>query len=80
MNGDPIDCAIEWAEGDYPIPVVMPAHETRPGGDWESGVMAPEECLCRRSNLVAALTSPATNGTHYPIPLNSGIWSQSVGT
>jgi len=65
----------------------MPAHDKRPGGDWEAGmtapsplqsltnhmlgVMSPEECLCRRSNLVAALTNPLQEilwPSNYPIP------------
>jgi len=35
---DPVDLAIEWAAGDSPIPVIMPAHDKRPGGDWEAGM------------------------------------------
>ena len=47
-----------------------------------SGVMQPEECLCRRSNLYATLTTPNENGqntANYPIPTRSGIYSNTVG-
>lgn len=39
VNGDPVDCAIQWAAGEFPIPVIMPANEKRPGGDWEAGLL-----------------------------------------
>lgn len=36
---DPVDIAIEWGSGEQPpIPVIMPAHDKRPGGDWETGM------------------------------------------
>ncbi|KAM3076276.1 hypothetical protein ACMFMF_005610 [Clarireedia jacksonii] len=59
----------------------MPAHEKRPGGDWEAGVMQPEECLCRRSTLYASLTTPASDNltpNNYPIPDRAGIFSENV--
>jgi len=36
---DPVDLAVEWADGDpsLRIPVIMPANDKRPGGDWETG-------------------------------------------
>ncbi|RQM05374.1 hypothetical protein DH86_00004359 [Scytalidium sp. 3C] len=35
---DPIDLALDWALSEpRPIPVIMPADEKRPGGDWEIG-------------------------------------------
>ncbi len=43
--------------------------------------MSPEECLCRRSNLFATLTTPGAGnhvGSNYPIPANSGIYSATV--
>lgn len=94
IDGDPIDVALDWDEynrkGDTasaignpveagPIPVVSMANEKRAGGDWESGLIAPEECLCRRSNLVHTLTMPATQVSHYPIPTTGGIYSPHVG-
>lgn len=60
----------------------MPANDKRPGGDWEAGVMAPEECLCRRSNLYAAMTTVAEGNcapSNYPIPPKAGIFSEKVG-
>jgi len=43
-------------------------------------VMAPEENLCRRSNLVAALNdAKGHHATNYPIPPRGGIYSQRVG-
>lgn len=85
---DPVDLAIEWANDPtepvdpVAIPVIMPANDKRPGGDWEAGVMSPEECLCRRSNLFATITTPAPGNsapTNYPIPSKAGIFSRNVG-
>ncbi|KAI4100517.1 MAG: hypothetical protein L6R37_005432 [Teloschistes peruensis] len=95
IDGDPLDVALDWHDynqrgGDHStppsnhegIPVVNMANEKRAGGDWESGLMAPEECLCRRSNLVQALKTaydPSSPLQHYPIPSNGGIYSPHVG-
>ncbi|PQE06954.1 Mitochondrial chaperone bcs1 protein [Rutstroemia sp. NJR-2017a WRK4] len=39
LERDAVDLALEWASSEnHPIPVIMPAHEKRPGGDWEAGV------------------------------------------
>lgn len=68
--------------GTGPIPVVNMANEKRAGGDWESGLVAPEECLCRRSNLVHALTTPSKSSLHmphYPLQATGGIYSPHVG-
>ncbi|KAG9235315.1 hypothetical protein BJ875DRAFT_276783 [Amylocarpus encephaloides] len=79
---DPVDFALEWAPTEpVAIPVIMPANDKRPGGDWEAGVMSPEECLCRRSNLFATLTTPASGNlapSNYPIPPKAGIFSPKV--
>ncbi|KAI9745878.1 MAG: hypothetical protein M1818_000559 [Claussenomyces sp. TS43310] len=43
--------------------------------------MAPEECLCRRSNLYATLTTPGPGNaaeSNYPIPQTGGIYSPFV--
>ena len=95
IDGDPIDVALDWNEYNQkspglaahgsppevgPIPVVSMANEKRAGGDWESGLLAPEECLCRRSNLVHTLTMPAAQVSHYPIPTTGGIYSPHVGS
>lgn len=89
IDGDPVDVALDWYEYEAPkkkdkewrIPVVNMANEKRAGGDWESGLIAPEECLCRRSNLVRALTMPSDQFpqiSHYPIPPTGGIYSPKV--
>ncbi|KAI4164201.1 MAG: hypothetical protein LQ342_002165 [Letrouitia transgressa] len=94
IDGDPVDVALDWHEYNVKnsgretspnattsIPIVNMANEKRPGGDWESGLMAPEECLCRRSNLVPALKniySPNPHTSHYPIPTTGGLYSPQV--
>ncbi|KAI9814299.1 MAG: hypothetical protein M1832_005939 [Thelocarpon impressellum] len=62
------------------IPVVNMANERRAGGDWESGLMAPEECFCRRSNLVHALTTVIGEAPnpHYPLAQRGGLYSPTV--
>jgi len=89
IDGDPVDIAIDWYDfvsqkSTHPvprIPVVNMANEKRAGGDWESGLVAPEECFCRRSNLVQNLKTPgtATSTQHYPIPQRGGLYSPTVG-
>ncbi len=95
IDGDPLDVALDWHEhnlqsgvqnmrnpGPQTIPIVNMANEKRAGGDWESGLMAPEECLCRRSNLVQALKTPYNSNppmSHYPIPRFGVIYSPHVG-
>lgn len=95
IDGDPVDVALDWYDCNVKapienardkdggrIPVVSMANEKRAGGDWESGLLAPEECLCRRSNLVRALTTPwdhSNHASHYPIPPTGGIYSPHVG-
>jgi hypothetical protein len=86
---DPVDLAITWNDEIHKydastpqIPVVNMANERRAGGDWESALVAPEECFARRSNLVSALPAPwdaSVNPTHYPIPPAGGLYSPSVG-
>jgi len=97
IEGDPVDVALDWhaanskdpasskvtsvAKGGS-IPVVSMANEKRAGGDWESGLIAPEECLCRRSNLAKVLTIPGQSSAqvpHYPIRTTGGIYSPNVG-
>ncbi len=98
IDGDPVDVALDWSEYNIKndekdctaegskaggrIPVVNMANEKRAGGDWESGLVAPEECLCRRSNLVHALTAPSkssAHNSHYPLQTTGGIYSPYVG-
>lgn len=93
ITGDPVDAALDWDESNFKangsskqlgaIPVVSMANEKRAGGDWESGLIAPEECLCRRSNLAKVLTTPSHTSAqvpHYPIRTTGGIYSPHVGT
>lgn len=84
---DPVDLALDWNDpsdmnhGLKPVAVVVPANDKRPGGDWEAGVMSPEECLCRRSTLFANLTTPGENNcasSNYPLPTKAGIYSGNV--
>ncbi len=93
IDGDPVDVAIDWSEYETKfgenkngsrdlvrIPIVNMANDKRPGGDWESGLLAPEENLCRRSNLYQCLTTPSgTQTPSYPLPLKGGIYSPYVG-
>ena len=92
IDGDPVDVTLEWYETDkkprpgvasssqggaaLPYPVINMANEKRAGGDWESGLMAPEENVCRRSNLVQCLNN---GGSNYPIPTKGGIYCPNVG-
>lgn len=98
IDGDPVDVALDWHDSNCKdsasgstskstiagssIPVVNMANEKRAGGDWESGLIAPEECFCRRSTLAQALTTPCSSAgkvAHYPIKTTGGIYSPSVG-
>ncbi|KAJ4404066.1 hypothetical protein N0V91_006176 [Didymella pomorum] len=88
MEGDPVNYALGWYQSAAnpnckKIPVVNVANEKRAGGDWESGLIAPEECFARRSNLVHALTMPwnaqlGREENFYPIPQRGGIYSPEV--
>lgn len=90
MEGDPVNYALGWYQSAVNadpnckrIPVLNVANEKRAGGDWESGLMAPEECFARRSNLVHALTMPwnaqlGREENFYPIPQRGGIYSPEV--
>ena len=90
MEGDPVNYALGWYQSAASshvkkIPVVNIANEKRAGGDWESGLIAPEECFARRSNLVHALTMPwnaqlGREENFYPIPQRGGIYSPEVCT
>ncbi|PSN62910.1 hypothetical protein BS50DRAFT_132453 [Corynespora cassiicola Philippines] len=94
VEGDPVNFALGWYQSAIAdpsnrqssfkrVPVVNMANEKRAGGDWESGLMAPEECFARRSNLVHALTMPwntqlGREDNLYPIPTRGGIYSPEV--
>ena len=98
IDGDPVDVALDWHDSNCrdsaagstsksniagsSIPVVNMANEKRAGGDWESGLIAPEECLCRRSTLAQALVAPYSSSpkvAHYPLRTTGGIYSPSIG-
>ena len=98
IDGDPVDVALDWHDYDSTtkigsasvhagqaaksIPIVNMANEKRAGGDWESGFVASEENLSRRSNLVNCLNSPwnpSIASTNYPLPTKGGIYSPYVG-
>jgi hypothetical protein len=92
-EADPVDLALFWWEfrmdeglADRPhqngIAVVNPAHELRAGGDWESGLIAAEECFSRRSNLPLSLNNrldPRSATMHYPLPAHGGLYTPHVG-
>ena len=91
FEGNSVDLALDWHDANSirgitekaetaknGIPVVHMANDKRAGGDWESKLIAPEENLCRRSNLIRALTTPDLNA-HYPIQNTGGIYSPHVG-
>ena len=91
-EGDPVDVALDWHASNFKddvkrasaccsIAVVNMANESRAGGDWESSIVAPEEGLSRRSNLVQSLVTPwnpSSSTSHYPIPTQGGLYSPNV--
>ncbi|KAK3347473.1 hypothetical protein B0H65DRAFT_149848 [Neurospora tetraspora] len=83
-NGDPVDCALNWAKQiaePHTVAFICAANDKRPGGDWETGAVGYEERLCRRSTLSANLATPAPGSTvteNYPIPSYGGIYSRDV--
>ena len=96
VEGDLVDVALSWHDSncssglveDAPgiigssIPIVCAANDNRAGGEWETNIVAPEECLSRRSTLVQALTTPyetSYDKSPYPMNARSGIYSPSVG-
>ena len=93
IAGDAVDVALDWNEsqnngqssmsksssGSKRVLLVLPADEQRSGGDWESGAVAPEENLARRSNLVGCLKKQSSNTPSYPIPVKGGLYSPKVG-
>ena len=98
IDGDFVDVALKWNQEEcrsqcqdfkrrvspqeLRIPLVLPVDEKRAGGDWESGSMAPEETLSRRSNLVHCLSrnrSAIDETAAYPIPSKGGLYCPHVG-
>ena len=82
-DGDPVNTVI-GARAYGSMALVNTANERKPGGDWESGFTASEECLARRSTLTHALKNSYHNGgkpeRFYPIPQRGAIYSPHVGT
>ncbi len=58
-------CASFYAGGPDKIAVLNFANAYNPGGGVKNGDMAQEECLCRSSNLYAALTLPYLLKNYY---------------
>ena len=56
-----------------PVAVLNLASERSPGGGWQNGALAQEECLCYRSSLYLSLDRKL-----YPIPALSAIYSPNV--
>ena len=98
VAGDPVDVALDWHDSSckdtiagraskssisgLSIPILNMANEKRPGGDWESSTIAPEEYLCRRSTPVRVLVTPSSNaipGLSYRLRATGGIYSPSIG-
>ncbi|KNG52666.1 mitochondrial chaperone bcs1 [Stemphylium lycopersici] len=56
-----------------PVAVLNLASERSPGGGWQKGALAQEECLCYRSSLYLSLSE-----TIYPLPSLAAIHSPNV--
>lgn len=94
MEGDAVDVAINWQDETAPnakqedrgnrILVVNMANDKKPGGDWESGTIGPEECFARRSNLAQQLKTHwytwDVTSAHYPIPPRGGLYTLNTGS
>ncbi|CAF9917829.1 MAG: hypothetical protein GOMPHAMPRED_001389 [Gomphillus americanus] len=97
IDADAVDVALQWnyEEGrsksqdlscpvpsnELRIPLILPVDEKRAGGDWESGSMAPEENMSRRSNFVRCLARSRVSSEDaqiYPIPSKGGIYCPHV--
>lgn len=81
-DGDPVNTVI-GARAYGSMALVNTANERKPGGDWESGFTAAEECLARRSTLTHALKhdyhKAGKPDRFYPLPQCGAIYSPHVG-
>lgn len=57
----------------HSVIVLNLASERSPGGGWQKGALAQEECLCYRSSLYLSL-----DPSFYPIPSLSAIYTPNV--
>src|SRR6478609_2527841 len=83
IPGDTIDTALQLIENEKCKPLVLNmASAFRPGGGWENGAMAQEECLFYRSTYDLSLSDPLNfdpeRNWHYPIPFTGAIYSPNV--
>lgn len=60
-------CASLLAEPGKTVAVLNFANAYNPGGSVREGILAQEECLCRSSNLYAALTMPYLLHNYYKL-------------
>jgi len=79
--GKPQDPEVEKQAGEVtepmrarPVAVLNLASERSPGGGWQKGALAQEECLCYRSSLYLTLDGEQ----YYPIPALAAIYSPNV--
>jgi hypothetical protein len=87
VEGDAVDVALQWQSHksctNNVCPMVNMANANKPGGDWETVTMGPEESLARRSNLAAALRTRfgeyQPSSSNYPIPEPGGLYTPTVG-
>lgn len=56
-----------------PVAVLNLASERSPGGGWQNGALAQEECLCYRSSLYLSL-----HDSYYRLPSLSAIYTPNV--
>ncbi|KAL5371351.1 hypothetical protein DPSP01_014322 [Paraphaeosphaeria sporulosa] len=76
LEGDQVDYALGWNLYRKPqqrYAVVNSAHDRYPGGDWQTNLVAPEECFARRSNLAQAMPEK-----YYPLSPYGGIFCPEV--
>jgi uncharacterized protein (TIGR02452 family) len=63
----------DFTGSNRPVAVLNLASERSPGGGWQNGALAQEECLCYRSSLYLSL-----HKSYYPLPSLSAIYTPNV--